>query len=300
MTSCMIPHSLTISGNLNELESIKWQHKNSLFRPVDTVSINIDSTASTPAGGGYEFWVYGGLQYKQSGKIKWRQSSVRKIVYRDKDSFPVAQIEYYRIWPEDGNLAAIKQIDFQQIIDSVSIIYGDSERNTLDISEYRFEDHYPPALYGGEGPDKIIGSSFNDTLGSSSSRDICDIENKGNLSIKTKDILVGGKGSDTFYADNGSVIKDIEEGEVIYLYNDSQNYLNSIEDKTPVFKQKSKKTIIKIGDIRIKTNLASYSHSHYFYNGTDLCWTTEAGSNCDIGYITGMPEGYAFSATEVF
>ena len=300
MTTCMIPPNLTVSGSLKNLEDIKWRHKKSLFTPVEIMSINYDMAGYTTTDEGREFWIYGDLNYKRNGRLKWGKSSIRKIEYKDEEKTLNAQLEYYRLWSDEGNLATIKQIDFRQILDSISIINGDSGRNTLDISTYQFDDQYPPALYGGEGQDKIIGSNFNDTLAASSSRDICDLDYTGDLSIRTKDILIGGEGSDTFYVDNGSIVKDIEPGETIYLYDDAENHLNWTEDKTPIFKQKGNKTIIKIGDIRVKTNLASYSYSHYFYRGNDLCWTTETGSSCDMGYIAGMPEGYAFTATGVF
>ena len=137
-------------------------------------------------------------------------------------------------------------------------------------------------------------------MAASTSRDICDFGSGTNLIEKVKDVLAGKGGKDIFYVDNGTHVADIEAGEVIHLFNHSSYDLGELANKTPVFKQKRNKAIIKIGDLTVTTNPAKFDFQYKFFTSEfNPCITDQNGTDCDMPWIPGEPEGYSFTATEI-
>ena len=113
-------------------------------------------------------------------------------------------------------------------------------------------------------------------------------------------MLTGNAGKDTFYADNGTRVTDIELGEVIHLFNHNSYDLNNINNKTPLFKYKSNRTIIRVGDLKISTNPARFDFTYKFYAPEyKMCRTDVSGTVCSMGQIPGELEGYSFTAIEI-
>ena len=305
MTSCIPTRRLTINGSLNNLSDLALLKQNARFVHADHSGTYLyPQTVKTLSQTDEIFKVSGDIELKRNGRINWAKSNVSNIRFKD----PSNRLNNFQIndhWQLDFDLKSLiksKSKNYLKLLFRNSFeLVGDRENNVIDFTSIPFARHYDRLpISGGAGADVIIGTKRNDLIAASSSRDICDFGTGTNLSINVKDILTGDTGIDTFYADNGTQITDIEKNETIHIFNHNSFDLDNIPDKSPSFKHKPNKTIIEIGDLKIITNPAKFDFYYKFYTpNMSLCTTDRSGTSCDRAWIPGEPEGYSFIATEV-
>ena len=305
MTSCIPPQWLTINGSIDSLSALASLSADSRFIVVKDRDKNYpQQTIKTPGDTGKSFHVSGEIKLKKDGRINWGGSNLTSLRFKDKtnrsNNFLITDY-----WQLESGIESIMKSNSQNFL-HVALskgfeIRGSRRKNTLDLSSTGFNDKsYPLFIFGGGGADEITGSSQSDVLAASTSRDICDFGSGTNLIEKVKDVLAGKGGKDIFYVDNGTHVADIEAGEVIHLFNHSSYDLSELANKTPVFTQKRNKTIIKIGDLTVTTNPAKFDFQYKFFTSEfKPCITDQNGTDCDIPWIPGEPEGYSFTATEI-
>ena len=305
MTSCIPLRQLIFNGSVDSLSSLALLRKDSKFTHVKSRNKPYSSQIikTTPKAGQY-FKISGEIKLRKDGRIDWKRSDLENIYFRDaRNRLNNFQITDY--WQFGFNLESLiksNSVNYLNLILSKGFeLRGNKRENTLDFASMPIKKKYSHlSISGGAGADMIIGSNRNDSLAASTSRDICDFGSGTNLAIKVKDVLTGGRGVDTFYVDNGTRITDVDVGETIHLFNHHSYDLGDLSDKMPLFRYKTSKTIIRIGDVKIITNPAKYSYVYKFLTPKyEMCQTNEHGTVCGQGWIPGESEGYTLTAIEV-
>ena len=305
MTSCMPIRQLIINGSLNELSSLSLLKKNSKFTRIKNKENHYyRDTLKASGEEGQTFKLSGEIELKGNGRIKWKESSISMISFRDR----LNKENTYQIsdrWQMGFNLKSLitspPQNYLNLLISNGFTLRGGSGKDVIDLTSTLKNKKYKwPKISGGAGGDSITGSKGDDQLAASTSRDICDFGSGTNLARNVKDVLTGNAGRDTFYVDNGTHVTDIEIGEVIHLFNHNSYDLDTLDNKAPSFKHKSNRTIIRVGDLKVITNPARFDFAYSFYTPEyKMCRTDSYGTNCDMAWIPGEPEGYSFTAIEV-
>ena len=298
MTSCLAGRTFKSKGSINNISALSLLDANTVFEPFKNTSNGIRSMA--PGVGSFK--LKGNFVFTLDGQLNWNDSEPISLHYKsfndrsknfniiDK-TYPGSALKEYLLSGADDKLAYAFNFSFEY--------RGSKKIDTIDISNLPIENlANPPSLSGGSGADTIIGSDAEDLIAASTSRDICDFGSGTNLSKKVKDILIGGKGIDTFYVDNGTKINDVETGESLHLNNHSSYDLRNLVDKAPIVKYKLGKTIIKVGDIRVVTNPVKFEYFYGFASRPEMefCYTSQNGTECSLGLIPGQTEGYRFTA----
>ena len=305
MTSCIPIRHLTINGSLNNLSSLALLQKNSKFvRTKNQDGYYYPDTIKMAGEDGQTFRIAGEIKLKKNGRIHWKKSSLSRISFRDSSN----RSKNYQItdhWQFDFDLKSLIQSSPKNyatlLLREGFALRGGNRKNVIDFTGKKItQGSMRLPISGGAGADSIRGSENDDNLAASTSRDICDFGTGTNLGRKVKDVLTGNGGKDTFYADNGTRVTDIEVGETIHLFNHNSYDLDKLKNKTPTFKHRANKTVIKIGELKIITNPARFDFSYQFYTSKfKMCKTDSDGTICDTGWIPGEPEGYSFTATEI-
>ena len=305
MTSCIPFRQLIFNGSVDSLSALDLLRKDSKFIFVKSSNKTYPSQIiKTIPKAGKHFKISGEIQLRKDGRINWKRSDLENIYFRDArnrlNNFQIADH-----WQFGFNLKSLIKSHsgnyLNLILDNGFELRGNKRDNTFDLTSMPIKKKYSRLpISGGAGADTIIGSNRTDSLAASTSRDICDFGRGTNLAVNVKDVLTGGRGVDTFYVDNGTLITDIEVGETIHLFNHHSYDLDEINDKTPLFIHKRNKTIIRIGDLKIITNPARYSYMYKFFTPKyEMCQTNENGTVCGQAWIPGEPEGYTLTAIDV-
>ena len=301
----MPTRQVVINGSLNDLSSLSLLKKNSRFIRAKSKNSFYDPVAvKFRTQEGQIFRISGDIELTNNGRIRWKKSNINRINFKDTFNHK----NNYRItdyWQFGFSLKSLinetSENRLRLLLKNDFALRGGARKDVIDLtSTLVSKRHEWLPISGGAGADLIIGSRSNDHLAASTSRDICDFGTGTNLAQSVKDVLTGNAGTDTFYADNGTHITDVEAGEVIHLFNHKSYDLTELSNKSPSFKHKRNKTIIKVGGIRITTNPAKFDFSYKFYDPKyTMCRTDSDGTTCDMGWIPGEPEGYSFTAIEI-
>lgn len=303
MTSCLPSRELIINNSLDSLSSLSLLKKRSVF----SYSRNISSyyyidTVRTAKRDSQRFWLSGEIKLRKNGQIKWNKSRLSRIIFKD-NSDRSNNYEITDHWEFNFSLNSLVKSSPQSysklLLRKGFALRGGDGKDVIDLSTSSMSKKNKwLSISGGPSADLIIGSGKDDHLAASTSRDICDFGSGTNLNQTVKDVLTGNGGNDTFYADNGTRITDIEVGEVIHIFNHNSYNLSDISHKEPSFNHKPNRTIIRVGDLKITTNPAKFDFSYKFYTSEyKMCKTDSQGTICDMGWIPGEPEGYSFTAT---
>ena len=305
MTTCVPVRQLTINGSLNGLSSLALLKRDSEFiRLENEVDNNHRDTLEISGQDGQIFRISGRIKLRKNGRIKWKASSLSEVESIDTSD---GSIDYQitDLWRADFSIKSLIKSSpknyLKLLLRKGFALRGGEGSDVIDLTSGLIaKKHGWPLISGGAGADLIIGSKKDDYLAASSSRDICDFGAGADLARNVKDVLTGNAGRDTFYADNGTRVTDVEVGEVIHLFNHNSYDLDGLSSKDPSFEYKGGKTIISIGGLQIVTNPARFDFSYKFYTPEyEMCRTDSRGTNCDMGWIPGEPEGYSFTAIEV-
>ena len=305
MTSCLPVRRLAINGSLTRLSSLAMLKRNSRFVRNKSDDSNYYSDAVQMLGENEQvFRISGEIKLSKRGRIKWRQSSLHEISFTDASN-AANDFQITNLWEFDFKLKTLIKSSPKNytmfLLNKGFTLRGGEGKDVINLASMPAPRKYiRPQISGGAGADLIIGSDKDDYLAASTSRDICDFGIGTNLANTIGDVLTGDAGKDTFYADNGTRVTDIELGEVIHLFNHNSYDLNNINNKTPSFKYKSNRTIIRVGDLKISINPARFDFTYKFYAPEyKMCRTDESGTICSMGWIPGEPEGYSFTAIEI-
>ena len=305
MTSCLPVRRLAINGSLTRLSSLAMLKRNSRFVRNKSDDSNYYSDAVQMLGENEQvFRISGEIKLSKRGRIKWGQSSLHEISFTDASN-AANDFQITNLWEFDFKLKTLIKSSPKNytkfLLNKGFTLQGGEGKDVINLASMPAPRKYiRPQISGGAGADLIIGSDKDDYLAASTSRDICDFGIGTNLASNIDDVLTGNAGKDTFYADNGTRVTDIELGEVIHLFSHISYDLNEINNKTPSFKHKSNRTIIRVGDLKIITNPARFDFAYKFYAPEyKMCRTDESGTICSMGQIPGEPEGYSFTAIEI-
>ena len=305
MKSCIPIRQIVINNSLNDLSSFDCSKNTKFTRATQEEGYFQPDIIKTTGDNGKTFKISGEIKLRKDGQIKWNKSVLSEIEFKDTCN----NLNDFHItdrWQYDYDLRSLIKSSpksyIRTLLNKGFELRGGDRQDVIDlVSAPILKKNIWLPISGGAGADTIIGSNKDDYLAASTSRDICDFGSGTNLARKTKDVLTGNGGKDTFYADNGTRVTDIEEEEVIHLLNHDSYDLGEIISKTPSFINRRNKTIIRVGDIKIITNKARFNYSYKFYTPEHkLCRSDSLGTVCDMGWIPGEPEGYSFTAVEVF
>ena len=298
MTSCLAGRIFKSKGSINNISALSLLDATTLFEPFKNKSDVIRSVA--PDVGSFK--LKGNFVFAVDGQLNWDDSEPISLHYKSFND----RSKNFKIIDKTYSRNTLKEYLLSGTDDKLAYAFnflfeyrGSKKIDTIDISNLAIENlANSPYLSGGSGADTIVGSDAKDLIAASTSRDTCDIGSGTNLSKKVKDVLIGGKGIDTFYVDNGTKINDVEAGESLHLNNHSSYDLRNLADKMPIIKYKLGKTIIKVGEIRVVTNPVKYDYSYGFISRPEMefCYTTHDGTECSLGLIPGQTEGYRFTA----
>ena len=303
MTSCIPKKEIIINNSLDSLSSLSLLRESSVFFYSRNIgSYYYKDTVKMSTRDGQRFWLSGEIKLRKNGQIKWNKSRLSRIVFKD-NTDKSNNYEITDHWQFNFSLNTLVKSSphsyLKLLLRKGFALRGGDGKDIIDLSSSSItKKNEWLSISGGPGADLIIGSGNDDRLAASTSRNICDFGSGTNLDQTIKDILTGKGGNDTFFADNGTRITDIEVGEVIHIFNHNSNNLSDISHKEPSFRHKPNRTIIRLGDLKIITNPARFDFSYKFYTSEyRMCKTDSQGTICDMGWIPGEPEGYSFTAT---
>ena len=270
---------LTIYRDTKDLQKVTWFTDSTKFA-LEQDSLSEYAVAKMDDGG--EFKIEGSrIEFSGKNAINWKKSRIDRVSYTNADW----GFSYYepRI---DKLIRKLESTDImEELVSRADSIIGSESKNHIKTTKSD-----PGLIVGAQGADKIIGNSSDNMIAATGISGECPSGYwfSADYSEKTKDVLTGRAGEDTFYVGHGSKIKDVDVGETIILQNDSSGSLNeliteswatcepvviegiegclmepsgALEDalEEPQIIQKNNKTIVKMGDISFTTNSALLS-----------------------------------------